>query len=92
MNPLELKAIENRRQALLGQLAAAEAALRSGLHTHGFGETARAHMERALAHICEAHAAINEGKSVRSVQQLADDLKRIQQVMDEVRQRQARHP
>jgi hypothetical protein len=30
MNPAEIKAIESRRQALLGQLAAAETALRNG--------------------------------------------------------------
>ena len=67
MNPGELQAIESQRQALLGQLTAAETALRSGLHTRGFGETARAHMERARAHICEAYIAINESKSVRTV-------------------------
>jgi hypothetical protein len=83
MNPGESSAIENKRQALLGQLKAAEAGLRSGLHTHGFGTTARAHMERALAHICEAYIAINETKQVRTVQQLAEDLTRIQQVMDD---------
>ncbi len=83
MNADDLKAIENQRQALLGQLTAAETALRAGLHnTRGFGETARAHMERAMAHIHEAYIAINESKSVRSVPQLVDDLNRIQQVMD----------
>jgi hypothetical protein len=85
MNPDDLKAVEARRQELLGQLKAAEAALRSGLHTHGFGSAARAHMERALAHICEAYVAINEAKQVRTVQQLVDDLNRIQQVMDDAR-------
>ena len=89
MNPGELQAIESERQALLGQLTAAESALRSGLHTHGFGSTARAHMERAMAHICEAHIAINEGKSVRSVHQLVDDLTRVQQVMDDVKRRKS---
>lgn len=85
MNPEELKSIETQRQALLGQLNAAEAALRTGLHTHGFGSTARAHMERALAHIQEAYIAINESKPVRTVPQLVDDLIRIQQVCDEFR-------
>jgi hypothetical protein len=63
MNTGRIQAIEARRQALLGQLNAAESALRAGLHAHGFGNTARAHMERALAHICEAYIAINESKS-----------------------------
>jgi len=89
MNPGELNMIESQRQALLGQLTAAETALRSGLHTRGFGETARAHMERAWAHICEAYIAINESKSVRTVQQLVDDLNRVQQVMDDVQRRKS---
>jgi hypothetical protein len=90
MNPLDLKAIENQRQALLGQLTAAETALRAGLHnTRGLGDTARAHLERARAHLCEAYIAINESKSVRTVPQLVDDLNRVQQVMDEVRRRKS---
>ena len=89
MNPEELKSIETQRQALLGQLNAAEAALRTGLHTHGFGSTAREHMERARAHIQEAYIAINETKSVRSVQQLVNDLNRIQQVMEDARRGQS---
>ena len=79
----ELQAIEAKRQALLGQLRTAEAAVRAGLHAHGFGEMARAHLERAMAHIQEAYIAINESKPVRTVPQLVDDLNRIQQVMNE---------
>lgn len=85
MNPAELQTIERQRQALLGQLTTAETALRAGLHARGFGETARAHLERARAHLCEAYIAINEGKSVRAVHQLVDDLNRIQQVMDDAK-------
>jgi hypothetical protein len=86
MNSDDIKVIESQRQALLGQLKVAEAALRSGLHTHGFGSTARAHMERALAHIQEACIAINEMRAVRSVPQLVDDLNRIEQACNELRQ------
>jgi hypothetical protein len=82
MNPNDLKLIEGQRQALLGQLTAAEAAVRRGLDTHGFGSTARTHMERALAHIQEAYIAINEINRARSVDQLVNDLIRVQQVMD----------
>jgi hypothetical protein len=90
MNPGELQAIESQRQALLGQLNVAETALRAGLHTtRGFGETARAHMERAMAHLCEAYIAINESKSVRTVQQLVDDITRVQKVMDDVQRRKS---
>lgn len=86
MNSDDLKAIENQRQALLEQLNAAEAALRIGLHTHGFGCTASAHMERALAHIREAYIAINEINRARTVEQLVNDLIRVQKVMDAAKQ------
>ena len=85
MNGDDFKMVEAKRQVLLGQLKAAESALRSGLHTDGFGSTARAHMERAMAHICEAYIAINEARQVRTVQQLVEDLNRIQQVMDDAK-------
>lgn len=82
MNPGEIQAIEAQRQALLGQLRTAEASVRTGLHVQGFGSAARAHLERAMAHIQEAYIAINEAKGVRSVPQLVDDLVRIEQVID----------
>lgn len=85
MKPGDVKLAEAKRQELLGQLKAAESALRSGLHTHGFGETTRAHLERALAHVQEAYIAINETRPVRTVEQLAQDLTRIQQVMDDAK-------
>jgi len=89
MNGEDFKMVEAKRQELLGQIKAAESALRSGLHTDGFGSTARAHMERAMAHICEAYIAINEARQVRTVQQLVDDLNRIQQVMDDAKRGQS---
>jgi hypothetical protein len=85
MNSSELKAIESQRQTLLEQLIVAEAALRRNLHTHGFGITAREHMERALAHIREAYVAFNEMGQARAVQQLVNDLVRIEQVIDAYR-------
>ena len=87
----ELQAIEARRQALLGQIRTAEAAVHAGLHAHGFGSTAREHLQRAMAHIQEAYIAINECKPVRTVPQLVDDLNRIQQVMDDVNRRKTHH-
>ena len=91
MNSDDLKAIESQRQALLGQLKAAESTLRSGLHTHGFGSIARAHLERALAHIQEACVAINEINRARTVEQLVNDLTRVQQVMDTATRGKSRH-
>ena len=86
MNPEDYRSIEQKRQALLGQLKAAESALRGGLHAHGFGSSTRAHMERAMAHIQEAYIAINEMRAVRGVPQLVDDLNRIEQACNELRQ------
>jgi mannose/cellobiose epimerase-like protein (N-acyl-D-glucosamine 2-epimerase family) len=82
--------VEAKRQELLGQLKAAESALRGGLNAHGFGNIARAHMERAMAHICEAYIAINEVNRARTVEQLANDLVRIQQVMEDVHRRKSK--
>lgn len=89
----ELQAIEAKRQALLGQLRTAEASVRASLFAHGFGNAAREHLERAMAHIQEAYIAVNESKPVRTVPQLVEDLNRIQQVMNEHHQRhlQPRH-
>lgn len=87
----ELQAIEARRQALLGQIRTAEASVRAGLTAHGFGNTAREHLQRAMAHIQEAYIAINESKVVRTVPQLVDDLNRIQQVMDDAHRRKTHH-
>jgi hypothetical protein len=64
MNSGDLNMVEARRQELLGQIKAAESALRGGLHTHGFGSTARAHLERAL---------VND---LNRVQQVMDDARR----------------
>jgi phage-related tail protein len=85
MNPTDLKTTEANRQKLLGQLTIAESALRNALHVHGFGETTRTHMERAKAHICEAYIAINEAKQIRSVEQLTDDLTRIEKVVSDAK-------
>lgn len=88
MSANEHNAIESQLQGLLGQLKAAESTLRAGMHTHGFGCTSRAHMERALAHIAESYIALTEPKNARSVHQLVDDLNRIAQVTDDCKRRQ----
>ena len=85
MSADDFKAAEAKRQELLGQLNAAEAAMRNGLQAQGFGATVQAHMERALAHIREAYIAVNEAKPVRTVQQLVNDLNRVQQVVEEAK-------
>jgi len=87
----EIKVVEARRQELLGQLNSAESALRAGLHAHGLCQIARAHLERAMAHLCEAYIAINEINRARTVQRLVDDLVRVEQVVEEAQRRQVLH-
>jgi hypothetical protein len=89
MNPNESSRAERDRQTLLQQLIAAKTALGAGLQINGFGSTAQAHIERAMAHIGEAYIAINETKSVRSVPQLVDDLNRVQQVIVDAQRRKS---
>ena len=67
MNPHEATNREARRAALLGQLTAAEAALRSNLDLSCADVTARVHMQRTLAHIQEAEVALNGFRRARTV-------------------------
>jgi hypothetical protein len=87
----EIKAVEARRQELLGQLNTAESVLRAGLHAHGLCQIARAHLERAMAHLAEAYIAINEVNRARTVQRLVDDLVRVEQVVEDARRRKFLH-
>ena len=88
MNAGELNHLESRRRALLGQLQTADVNLRSGLHQHGMDAIVRAHLERALAHIREAYIAVNEQAKIRSVQELTDQLTRIEQMQANLRAEQ----
>jgi hypothetical protein len=85
MNAGALNNLELRRQALLGQMQTADINLRSGLHQHGMDALVRAHLERALAHIREAYLAVNEQTKIRSVQELADQLTRVEQMQGDLR-------
>ena len=88
MNAGALNHLELRRRALLGQLQTADVNLRSGLHQHGMDAIVRAHLERALAHIREAYIAVNEQAKVRTVQELADQLARVEQIQADLRAKQ----
>ena len=85
MNPGEITMLESKRQALLGQLRSVEASLRGGLQLHGLGAIARAHLERALAHVHEAYIALNEAGRARTVDQLVNDLVQIARYFEEIR-------
>ena len=77
---------EQKRQALLGQLKAAETALRVSLQRHGLAPIARAHLERALAHVHEAYIALNEAGRARPVEQLVNDLVQVARCCEDLRQ------
>ena len=85
MNAGALNRLELLRRALLGQLQTADVNLRAGLHQHGMDALVRAHLERALAHIREATIAVNEQVKIRSVQELTDQLARIEQMQTGLR-------
>ena len=88
MNAGTLNRLELLRRTLLGQLQTADANLRSGLHQHGMDAVVRAHLERALAHIREAAIAVDEQTKIRTVQELADQLARIEQMQADLRAEQ----
>jgi len=88
MNAPALNLVELRRRALLCQLETAEVNLRAGLHQHGLDAPVRAHLERALAHIREVFIAVNEHTTIRTAQELAEDLARMDQMQTELRAQQ----
>lgn len=86
MNPGQSTLRENQRQALLVKLRTAENALRAGLRQHRLEAGARAHLERALAHLREATAALNGNPGVRSTLQLAEELGQLERACQERQQ------
>lgn len=86
MTPDELNTAEAERQTMLGQLQAAEAALRGNLHLHRVDVAARAHMERALAHVREACVAVREVGRARTVDQLVSELQHVEHLYNRLRQ------
>jgi hypothetical protein len=86
MNAAEANHREAQRQVLLGQLSAAEAALRANLDLDCASVTARMHMQRALAHIQEAAVAVNGVGRARTVCQLVEDLTKFKRNLDQLQQ------
>jgi len=84
MTPPEANNREAQRQVLLGQLSAAEGALRANLDLNCANVTARVHMQRALAHIQEAIVAVNGVRRARTVWQLVEDLTKCKRNLDEL--------
>ena len=88
MNPTEASTLDSQRYVLLARLQAADSSLRASLHQHGTDALVRAHLERALAHIREAHIAVRERLQIRTVQDLAYQLARIEQMREDLRAQQ----
>ena len=74
------------------QLDTADQALRENLHRNDLDPTAREHMERALAHVREAHIATNEIGKARSVRRLVSDLEKVNHIVTKVRRREQSTP
>jgi hypothetical protein len=88
MNPGVASTLDSQRYVLLARLQAADSSLRASLHQHGTDALVRAQLERALAHIREAHIAVRERIQIRTVQELADQLARIEQMREDLRSQQ----
>ena len=77
INSAQNHRLDAARQDLRGRLQAAETELRASLPTPGIDPIARAHLDRALAHVREAGIAIHEGARIRTVQKLAEELAQV---------------
>ena len=88
MNTGALNVVELRRRALLDQFQTAEVNLRAGLHQHGMDAVVCAHLDRALAHIREAYIAVNEQTKIRTVQEMTEQLARVEQIQADLRAQQ----
>jgi len=88
MNPAEASTLDSHCHVLLARLQAADSSLRASLHQHGTDALVRAHLERALAHIREAHISVRERLQIRTVQELANQLASIEQMREDLRAQQ----
>lgn len=88
MNTGEVNLLELRRNALLIQLQRADASLRASIHQSWLDALVRDHLVRALAHLCEATLAIEQRTKIRPVQELAEQLARIDNMRADLQARQ----
>ena len=85
MTAAESNAPDLNRHALHVRLQSADTALRAGLNQACVEAIIRAHIERAVAHIREAEAALHNLARARTVEQLAEQLTRIDEMREELR-------
>ena len=85
MTAAESNAPDLNRHALHIRLQSADTALRAGLNQPCGEALVRSHIERALAHIREAETALHNLARARTVEQLAEQLARIDEMREELR-------
>ncbi len=85
MTASESNAPDLNRHALHVRLQSADTALRAGLNQPCGEALVRSHIERALAHIREAETALHNLARARTVEQLAEQLARIDEMREELR-------
>ena len=85
MTAAESNAPDLNRHALHVRLQSADTALRAGLNQPCGEALVRSHIERALAHIREAETALHNLARARTVEQLAEQLARIDEMHEELR-------
>ena len=85
MTAAESNAPDLNRHALHVRLQSADTALRAGLNQPCGEALVRSHIERALAHIREAETALHNLARARTVEQLAEQLARVDEMREELR-------
>lgn len=85
MTAAESNTPDLNRHSLHVRLQSADTALRAGLNQPCGEALIRSHIERALAHIREAETALHNLARARTVEQLAEQLARIDEMREELR-------
>ena len=88
MSAAESNTPDLNKQAFLIRLQTADTALRAGMEQPCIERLARAHLERALAHIREAETALHNLARARTVADLAEQLARIDEMRAELREQE----
>jgi len=88
MNSKQANTLDSQLSVLLARLQAAHTTLRAHLQQLATDALVRAHLERSLAHLREARIALNGQTNIRTVQELADQLTRIEQMRDDLHAQQ----
>ena len=88
MTASESNTTDLNRHAFIVRLQTADTALRVGMEQPCVERLARAHVERALAHIREAETALHNLARARTVTDLAEQLAHIDEMRAELREQE----